>query len=575
MMTIRRGGRGGAVTSGARFLWLGALLLGGCNSLPLERSRDLEVQCRRDLQHAVQLRGLPLNREVAIERESPERLVNSLSDELDKPGNQVFLENTGVLLKQLRVIKKDQDLKALFLKVMGQQVAAYYDPDQKRVAYVEGASRAFSSNAAALPLMDRFVYVHEFCHAVEDSHFDIARLTRASMGDFDRNMALTSLVEGDAMLVGLDSVFAESPANTATPFGAFAVRLMGRMDMSEEVKTMGDCPAFVSGALLRPYLDGGMFSNRLRREAGWQALNDVFTERLPMTTAEILYPERRYLRGFEPVGFTPDPALFRSAEAGVLTNRVGALGMALWLGGDELAQPGRFAFLKGWQGDAIYFLKSSDGAVQQTVWLSYWDRSSAAKSFCRRAEKRCEQAFQDARWTVRRSGRLAAVVWSEGVPGEACEVLADLALKTRVDGDQSPGGWMTWCGDLPWPVRFPWYKEYSCGAEIIGGHVLDVACGDGFSRFNVADGLILRSERNPDRCYWGTLCGLVRYVGDSRSDFTFWRIPLAATWFRRGKGDHEQYAWSVLGGLAAYGSERSASVLLVPVWRSAAQRKPD
>lgn len=238
-------------------------VLSGCGSLPLERSGDLEVQCRRDLQQASQLRGLPLKREVTIERETPEMLRTALAAELEKPENRDFLTHTEVLLRQLRVMKRDEVLKDLLLKMMGEQVAAYYDPAKKRVAYIEGASKAFT-NSAALPLVDRFVYVHEFCHAVEDSHFDIERLTRESMADFDRNLALTSLVEGDAMLVGLDSVFAEAPMNTATPFGAFAVHVMGRMDLSGEMSSMGDGPAFLSGSLIRPYLDGSMFSEECR-----------------------------------------------------------------------------------------------------------------------------------------------------------------------------------------------------------------------------------------------------------------------------------------------------------------------
>ena len=313
------------------FLGFGAVAgMLGCASLPFERSRDLEVQCRRDLQQAVQLRGLSLKREIDITRESPEELARALASELDKAENQAFLADTAELLRQLRVINREDDLKSIFLKAMEQQVAAYYDPEKKRVAYVEGVAKAFT-NSAALPLIERFVYVHEFCHAVEDSHFDIEGLTRESLSDFDRNLALTSLIEGDAMLVGLDSVFAESPANTATPFGSVAVNVMGKVDLSDEMRTMGDCPAFLCGALIRPYLDGGIFSNRIRREAGWQAVDTAFQHHLPLSTAEILYPERKFLRKFKPAVFRPETALFCSDNTGVLTNRVGAMGIAFWL----------------------------------------------------------------------------------------------------------------------------------------------------------------------------------------------------------------------------------------------------
>ena len=88
----------------------------------------------------------------------------------------------------------------------------------------------------------------------------------------------------------------------------------------------------------------------------------------------------------------------------------------------------------------------------------------------------------------------------------------------------------------------------------------------------LADGVLLRAESNPDRHYYGTLCGLLRHVGDKRSDFTYWQIPLLASWFRRGTGDDEQYRWSLLWGVAGSGSETKARVLLMPVWHASQER---
>lgn len=554
-------------------LWVAGITAGsfGCGTLPLERSPNLGTQCRRDLQQASRLRGLQLKRDVAIERESPEMLAKSLATELDKAENRAFIANTSVLLSQLRAIKKDDDLKSIFLKVMSQQVAAYYDPEKKRVAYVEGATK-YPTNSPALPLMDRFVYVHEFCHAVEDSQFDIDRLSRESLSDFDRNQAMTSLIEGDAMLVGLDSIFAEAPVNTATPLGAFAVQMMGSLDLSGELKAMGDCPPFLGGALIRPYLDGGIFSNRFRREAGWQAVDNVFRGHLPLTTAEILYPERRFLRNFKPAVFRPDKRLFDVAQCGVLTNRVGAMGMAMWLGGNKLVRPRQdYGFLKGWAGDQIYFLKSAESEVACTVWISCWEREGYGRSFCRQVERKLSASFSDVSWRVGRSGPLVAVVWSDKQSREECERLVKLALATEVDAGVPSPGFVSWCEDLPWPVRFRSFEDYSCGLEVLGGHVVDITGGDRFSRFNLADGLVLRAETNPDRRYWGILGGLVRYVRDERSDFTYWTLPVLASWFRRCSGDGEQFKWSVLWGFAGYGNERKAKVLSIPVWRSASQ----
>jgi len=550
--------------------------LAGCSSIPLGRSADTGRQIQRDLKQAVALRGLPASRGVAIERETPSELHASLVKELDKEENRVFLSESERLFKQFRVIRRDEDLKALYLRVMSQQIAAYYDPEKKRVAYIENGA-GIATNTAAFPGMERFVYVHEFCHALEDGQFDLEKLTRDSLSDFDRNLALTSFVEGNAVLVGMDSVFAEMPANTATPVGACAVGLFGLAGTDDaQQKELQGCPAFLGGSLVRPYLDGAVFSNRIRREAGWQAVNDVYRKHLPMTTAEILYPEKRFLKSFKPAAFDPPESLFRAAQQGVATNSLGALGTALWFGGDKLVVPRQYGFLEGWLGDRIYLLKRADGTVA-TVWLTYLERPGQARQHAQAIEQRLRKDFADVPWRVERSDRLVAAVWgsdSNAVSAAECQELASCALRTRVAAER-PSLLASWCEDFPWPVRFPKYNnDYSAGCRVLGGYVADVQDGDGFFRFNLASGLLIRAEDNPDRHYFGTLFGLARHVEDERSDFTYWRLPLLATWYRRGSGVECQYRWSVLWGLLANGSERESRVLFVPVWHQKPTENP-
>jgi len=537
----------------------------GCRSLPLTRSADIAVQSQRDLAQAVSLRGLPLKKSIAIERESPAALHASLAEELDKEDSRLYLEDTERLLKAFRVLKADASLKALYLRVMGQQVAAYYDPTKKRVAYVE-ENAGVVTNVVAIPGMERFVYVHEFCHAVEDSQFDLEQLTRDSNASFDRSLAATSLVEGDAVLVGLDGLFSELPMNTATPAGSLAVDMMDFVGMDEAQGQIKECPAFLGGALLRPYLDGAFFSNRIRREAGWQAIDAVYRSRLPLTTAEILYPEKRYLKGFKAARFEPLAALFQSAQGGVTTNSLGVLGTALWFGKDEMASARQFGFLKGWVGDCVYLFSGTNGSAS-TVWLTYLERPGQARAFARQVKRRLGDGFGDASWHVERKGRLVVAVWTSAPQGTCgtCNALASRALQTHVEAD-TPSLLGSWWSDVPWPVRFPVYDRYSAGFEVLGGHAIDIRDGAGFARCNFADGLLLRAEANADRHYYGTLGGLISHVEDTHSEFTSWRLPLLASYFRRGNGAEQHYQWDAVWGLLAYGNETKASVLFIPIW---------
>ncbi len=542
----------------------------GCSAIPnVQGTGDRVTQLRTYRDAAVQLRGLPLTREVAVEKESPDALKSALATDLDKPENRAFLSDTELLLKQFRVLKSGDSLRDLYLLLMSQQVAAYYDPEKKRVAYVDENVGAAKKEAQTVPGMERFVYVHEFCHAVEDAHFDLDRLTKASLVELDRNLAMTSLVEGDAVLVGMDSLCEEYPLNTATPFGAALVRLLGGADMKDAAKEMEGCPPFLGGSLIRPYLDGAAFCNRIRRDEGWQGLDSVYRSRIPLTTAEILYPERRYLKAFKPAIFNPDASLFTAAEQVCATNSLGVLGMALWLDEKGFGSARQLPFLKGWMGDRIYLVRTGETGAVQTVWLSYWERTGLARAFQKHVGERLHDGFKGLPVSVRREGRLVAAVWStdSACPQAACDGRAVNALKSRVEV-AAPSYLDSCWADLPLPLRFPAYEGHSAGCEILGGCVADVKGGAHFFRFNLASGLLLNVENTPDRHHVSTCWGLLRHVGDARSDFTYWQVPVVAKWFRRGSGDAERYQWSLLWGLLADGTEKRARVLFIPVWHN-------
>jgi hypothetical protein len=540
----------------------------GCSTIPAEGQKgNRAARIKGYREEAAHLRGLPLTREVAVEQETPEALRSALAKELDKPENRAFLASTELLLQQFRVLKAGDSLREHFLKLMSQQVAAYYDPEKKRVAYVDDNVAAAGKEAAKLPGMERFVYVHEFCHAVEDAHFDLDRLTKASMSELDRNLAMTSLAEGDAVLVGMDSAMKEYPLNTATPLGASLVGLMGGMDMDEATKELGDCPPFLSGSLIRPYFDGAVFCNRIRRDEGWQGLDQVYRSRIPLTTAEILYPERRYLNAFKPAVFTPDASLFAPGEQVCATNSMGVLGMALWLKEKELGSVRHLSFLEGWMGDRVFLVRAEGSKAVQTVWMSYWERPGFARAFQKRIEQRLGEGFKGVPVRVRREGRMVVAVWSldPACPQAACDGRAERALKTRVDV-ATPSYLGSCWSDLPLPLRFPSYAGHYAGFELLGGCVADIRGGEQFTRVNLASGLLLNVENTPDRHHVSTCWGLLRHVGDAQSDFTFWKVPVVASWYRRGSGDAERYRWSLLWGLLADGSETRARVLFVPVW---------
>ncbi len=551
-------------------------LCAGCRMMPRSgQAACLQERIARYRQDAENLRGLPLVGEVDIAKESRGDLLSMIEKELDKPENRAFLNDSELLLRAFRMLDPDKRLSDIYKALMQDQIAAYYDSENKRLVYVDEnvdmLGNKFGKEERAV--LERFVYVHEFCHAVDDSHFDLEGLLKKSMSTLDRNLAATSFAEGNAVLVGVDGIMDAmgTPANTATPLPAWLISMLGHVDAGEAVGGLEQAPPFLAGALLRPYLDGTVFSNRLRRDAGWLAIDAAFAERAPLTTAEIAYPERRYLKKFTVAEFEPDDALFAVSCGDVVTNSLGVMGIALWLGGERVRAPSEYGFLKGWFGDRVYLLKDNAGGAARVVWLSYWERPGMARAFRRRVEKRLKKDAGDAEWSVLREGRLVAAVWDlSGAKPDAdartCAEMAECALLTEVRA-ATPGRLWSWLNDLPWPLRLPHYPGHSGGLELLGGYALDLHNGDAFFRWSLLGGGAWRIESNADRHYYGLLWGLAKHVKDERSDFTYWKLPVLAAWHRRGEGDDLRYRWSLLWGLLADGSESQARVLFVPVWR--------
>jgi hypothetical protein len=75
-------------------------------------------------------------------------------------------------------------------------VAAYYDPRDKRLTIIE-------DSAAADRLSAMYILSHELTHYLQDDALDLTRMQQEAGATTDSQMALTALVEGDAMVTSV------------------------------------------------------------------------------------------------------------------------------------------------------------------------------------------------------------------------------------------------------------------------------------------------------------------------------------------------------------------------------------
>ena len=140
------------------------------------------------------LRQLEPLRAVPTRFLDPAQLRRELEAQLDAPGAAAARIAQQEVLVRLGLASPGLDPRALSLATLTSQVLGFYDPSTRSMSIVDRSTQ--------FGLVGRFTVAHEYTHALQDQHFDLARLGVDAAFPTDRALALRSLVEGDATLLG-------------------------------------------------------------------------------------------------------------------------------------------------------------------------------------------------------------------------------------------------------------------------------------------------------------------------------------------------------------------------------------
>jgi hypothetical protein len=316
------------------------------------------------------LRGLPIGDEVPrvlIRRENVEQTLRQM---LIEQGYAETLADQARSLSALGLIKPTYDLFKYAMNGLADNIGGFYIPWLRQL-FVIGTR--FGG-------VERFVFAHEFDHALTDQHFEIGALGvyPDCLGDGQRCAAIRALVEGDATL--LMQQWWQQYAGPQDYQDILRYRPPRQM-LPEDYP-----PPYVSRDLEFPYLEGLSFVEFLHKRGNWAEVNRVY-ENLPDSTEQILHPEK-YLAGEQPIGVVAVP----------LTDTLGAdwrlidddaLGewmtyLILNAGADLAAQIDNEDALKaaqGWGGDhyQVYYNDVTSQTVLAAEWI--WDTPRDATEF--------------------------------------------------------------------------------------------------------------------------------------------------------------------------------------------------
>ena len=300
--------------------------------------------------------------QILSEVELRERTEASFND--DNPPELV--QANEVLYRALGMLEEDDSLRDLYLELLGDQVAGFYDPEVDELFVV--------SRSGELGVEERVTYAHEFTHALQDQHFDLESFGLEEVGQGDRNYAVLALIEGDATAVM--SFWAQS---ALTPDELLELVQAGLDPAAREV--LNRMPPILRESLTFPYERGLQLVLGLQAQGGWDAVDAAY-EDPPASTEQVLHPEKYDARE-EPIPVELPADLAARMGAGwesTYEDTFGEFQFQVWLrnalgradAGNEAAA--------GWGGDRFAVLEGPDDGWA-VVMKTEWDEAGEATQF--------------------------------------------------------------------------------------------------------------------------------------------------------------------------------------------------
>lgn len=356
------------------------------------------------------MRGLDFKREVPIEIKSKEEMRRHFERDLEQEYGDEKLENIAVAYAKLGLFPQALDLKKSLLDFYTAQVAAFYDPETKKLVLPEDLGGGILLGAVQFlsqrDILGEMVLAHELTHALQDQHFSLKDRLRSSSND-DKTLAFHAVAEGDATLGGFGYLFGGIDDKSLD-----LINQTVRESMQEARSALSDVPEAIIEELLFQYYGGISFVSRLLREKGWPGINRLYSSP-PLSTEQILHPEK-YLD-------LPDPPtrmelkdisiLFDSDWKEIENNVLGEL-MVQVLFKRFLSEEEAKVVANGWDGDR--FVAFQHGKEIAFIWATVWDFSRDAEEFLQGYQKILAKKYGSAvvsngSYTEQRENRVVVV----------------------------------------------------------------------------------------------------------------------------------------------------------------------
>lgn len=406
-----------------------ALVSSACGERPsVEYNGPYRTEVLRAIPQLEEATGLKFTSSPKLEERDRDAVREFLEQQFAEQLTPLELAGTEAAYKRFGMIPDTMDLRSFLLDLLTEQVAGYYDP-ATRVLYVVKDGQ---------PEITSITISHELVHALQHMHFPLDT-TRLLKGDNDRQVALQSMVEGQAVYEQMSIMLGGSDFGMRLPGGWDSIREQIRSAQASMPK-FASAPTLLQETLLFPYISGAEFMRQFKRARP----GGVPYVPPPASTEQILHPEK-YLDSLPDLPTRVSLGEPRGAQL-IHEDNLGEFETRLFLYEHLRDVGGAAAGAAGWDGDRYQLVQTAGGTG--IVWLTVWDSALDAAEFRDRMERMVERRFDAARssggdgaarsWSLRGrrltleqaeiAGR-AVVIWEDMPSAVRAEVLNRAAVK--------------------------------------------------------------------------------------------------------------------------------------------------